>query len=76
LESGPGVDYVQGAGLRLGVQLKNDDAVAVVAEAQARGFLLNNTGPSRLRFAPALTIDNADLNAFAEAWPHILGGVL
>lgn len=76
LEAGPGVDYVEGAGLLLGVQLRRDDAVAVVAEGQARGFLLNNTGPSRLRFAPALTIDNADLNAFAEAWPHILGGVL
>lgn len=76
LESGPGVDYVEGAGLLLGVQLKHESAAEVVAEAQARGFLLNNTGPSRLRFAPALTIDNADLQAFAEAWPHILGAVL
>jgi acetylornithine aminotransferase len=76
LEGAPAVDYVEGAGLLLGAQLKSEDAAAVVAEAQARGFLLNNTGPSRLRFAPALTIDNADLSAFAEAWPHIVGGVL
>lgn len=73
LESGEGVDYVEGAGLLLGVQLKEENAAAVVAEAQSRGFLLNNTGPSRLRFAPALTIDNADIAAFADAWPQILG---
>ena len=76
LEAGAGVDRVEGAGLLLGVQLQTADAAAVVAEGQARGFLLNNAGPSRLRFAPALTIDNADLTDFAEAWPHILGGVL
>lgn len=76
LESSPSVDHVEGAGLLLGVQLKHESAAEIVAESQARGFLLNNTGPSRLRFAPALTIDNADIQAFAEAWPHIWGAVL
>ena len=74
LESAPEVDYVEGEGLLLGVQLKDEIAAEVVARGQQHGFLLNNTGPARLRFAPALTIDNADINAFAEAWPTILGG--
>jgi acetylornithine aminotransferase len=74
LESAEGVDRVEGAGLLLGVQLRNDTAAEVVARGQQMGFLLNNTGPSRLRFAPALTIDNTDLQDFAEAWPSIAGG--
>lgn len=74
LENAPEVDFVEGAGLLLGVQLKSDIAAEVVARGQKLGFLLNNTGPARLRFAPALTIDNTDLNAFAEAWPEMLGG--
>ena len=44
----------------------------VVKAAQERGYLLNNTGPSRLRFAPPLTITEGDLDAFADAWPAIL----
>lgn len=74
LESASEVQHVEGAGLFLGVQLKDENAADVVARGQALGFLLNNTGPSRLRFAPALTIDNADLNEFAEAWPAMVGG--
>ncbi|GAC1386303.1 MAG: acetylornithine transaminase [Marmoricola sp.] len=74
LEAADGVERVEGAGLLLGVQLTSDTAAEVVARGQQRGFLLNNTGPSRLRFAPALTIDNADLQEFAEAWPDIVGG--
>ena len=74
LEDSSEVERVEGAGLLLGVQLKHDIAAEVVARAQQRGFLLNNTGPSRLRFAPALTIDNADLAEFGEAWPSIVGG--
>ncbi|MGN6723419.1 MAG: acetylornithine transaminase [Marmoricola sp.] len=74
LESAPQVERVEGAGLLLGVQLKEEIAADVVARGQAMGFLLNNTGPSRLRFAPALTIDNADLKDFGDAWPTMLGG--
>ncbi|MGN6162612.1 MAG: acetylornithine transaminase [Marmoricola sp.] len=74
LESAPEVDFVQGAGLLLGAQLKEETAPAVVSRGQEHGFLLNNTGPSRLRFAPPLIIDNADLSAFGEAWPTIVGG--
>lgn len=63
---------VEGAGLLLGADVPEGTAAAVVSAAQDAGFLLNNTGPSRLRFAPALTIGSADLTSFAEAWPRFL----
>lgn len=66
------VTDVEGRGLLLGVQLADETAVAVVARAQAQGFLLNNTGPSRLRFAPPLTISESDISAFGEAWAGIV----
>jgi acetylornithine/N-succinyldiaminopimelate aminotransferase len=66
------VTAVEGAGLFLGAQLAADNAPAVVAAAQRAGFLLNNTGPSRLRFAPPLTVTEADLRGFGDAWADIL----
>jgi acetylornithine aminotransferase len=62
----------EGRGLLLGAQLTGETAAAVVKSAQERGYLLNNTGPSRLRFAPPLTIAEGDLDAFATAWPAIV----
>jgi acetylornithine aminotransferase len=62
----------EGRGLLLGAQLPEDTAAAVVQAGQERGYLLNNTGPGRLRFAPPLTITEGDLDAFAAAWPAIL----
>jgi acetylornithine aminotransferase len=62
----------EGRGLLVGAQLPGETAAAVVTSAQGRGFLLNNTGPSRLRFSPPLTITEDDLCAFAAAWPAIL----
>lgn len=66
------VTAVEGRGLMLGVQLFDETAAAVVARAQARGFLLNNTGPARLRLAPPLTITEADIAALADAWADIV----
>jgi len=73
LADAPQVTSVEGRGLLLGAQLAGEDAADVVTRGQERGFLLNNTGPSRLRFAPPLTITEADLAAFAAAWPEIVG---
>ena len=61
----------EGRGLLVGAQLPSETAASVVKHAQERGYLLNNTGPSRLRFAPPLTITESDLDAFAAAWPAI-----
>ena len=66
------VTAVEGRGLLVGAQLAGDTAAEVVQRAQERGFLLNNTGPARLRFAPPLTITEADLSSFGEAWAGIL----
>ena len=46
----------------------------MVARAQERGFLLNNTGPARLRFAPPLTITEGDVAALGDAWTDIITG--
>ncbi|WP_432479083.1 acetylornithine transaminase [Nocardioides sp. GXQ0305] len=67
----PQVTGVEGRGLLLGAQLAAETAAEVVTRAQDRGYLLNNTGPARLRFAPPLTVAEADLTAFGAAWPEI-----
>ena len=67
-----GVTAVSGRGLLLAAQLDGDDAAAVVQRGQDRGWLLNNTGPDRLRFAPPLTLSESDVAAFAAAWPGIV----
>ncbi|GAA1475560.1 acetylornithine transaminase [Nocardioides aestuarii] len=66
------VTDVSGRGLLLAAQLADETAAAVVQRGQERGWLLNNTGPDRLRFAPPLTITEADVAAFATAWPGIV----
>ena len=63
---------VEGRGLLLGAQLGDETAAAVVVRGQERGFLLNNTGPARLRFAPPLTISEADVAALGDAWADIV----
>jgi acetylornithine aminotransferase len=66
------VDGVDGAGLLLGAQLSGDFAAEVVAAAQDAGFIVNAPTPSRIRFAPPLTLTEADVAAFGDAWPGIL----
>ena len=67
-----GVAAVRGLGLFVGVDLEREAAPAASAAAQRAGFLVNATGPATLRLAPALTIAEADLAAFLQAWPGIL----
>jgi acetylornithine aminotransferase len=43
-----------------------------VTAAQEAGFLLNATGPTRLRFAPPLVLSEAEVAELAAAWPAIL----
>jgi acetylornithine/N-succinyldiaminopimelate aminotransferase len=66
------VTAVEGRGLLLGAQLADEVAADVVSRGQERGFLLNNTGPSRLRFAPPLTVTESDVSALAAAWPDVV----
>ena len=67
-----GVVQVTGAGLMRGAELDGPYAVHAVAAARAAGFILNATGPTRLRFVPPLVITADDLDALAATLPSIL----
>ena len=68
LDAATQVTHVTGRGLLLAAHLADETAPQVVTRGQERGFLLNNTGPDRLRFAPPLTVTERDLARFADAW--------
>lgn len=61
-----------GHGLLVGIQLDGEYAAEVVTVAQHAGFILNTTGPSRLRLAPPLVLAADDVRSFAAAWPGIV----
>jgi acetylornithine/N-succinyldiaminopimelate aminotransferase len=69
----PVVD-VTGRGLLVGAHVAHSSAPGIVSRAQGAGFLLNNTGPDRLRFAPPLTITERDVALFADAWRDLAEG--
>ena len=68
----PEVAAVRGAGLMIGADLHADLGPAVVEAGREAGFILNSTGPRTLRFVPPLVLSDADVDAFAQAWPGIL----
>lgn len=67
-----GVVEVTGAGLMRGAELDGAYAPAAVVAARKAGFILNATGPTRLRFVPPLVITSGDLDALDAALPAIL----
>jgi acetylornithine aminotransferase len=72
LAASPGVVEVTGAGLMRGAELDGAYAVQAVAVAREAGFIINATGPTRLRFVPPLVITADDLDALAAALPQVL----
>jgi acetylornithine/N-succinyldiaminopimelate aminotransferase len=58
--------------LLLALDLRRDISVAVADEALARGLLLNAPRPDSLRFMPALTVTEDEINRMID----ILDGVL
>ncbi len=68
----PRVDEVRGQGLLIGLDLTADAAAEVAAAALARGFIVNNPTPRRIRLAPPLVLTADDAEAFLRAWPAIL----
>jgi acetylornithine aminotransferase len=72
LRKQPGVLEVTGAGLMRGAELDGPYATQAVAAGREAGFILNATGPTRLRFVPPLVITAADLDALDAALPAIL----
>ena len=72
LAADPRVTEVRGEGLLIGLDLAEDKAAEVVAAAQAAGFIVNMTTPTRIRLAPPLVLSEDDASAFLAAWPSIL----
>ncbi|MFI6984765.1 acetylornithine transaminase [Embleya sp. NPDC050154] len=68
----PLVDQVSGAGLLIGIVLTAPVAPAVQKAAQDAGFLVNAAVPTRVRLAPPLVVDDADVDALLGALPAIL----
>ncbi len=57
-----GLSNVRGTGLLVAVDLPHDQGAAVVANAFDNGLLINAPKPNALRFMPALTVSNAELD--------------
>jgi acetylornithine aminotransferase len=68
----PRVREIEQHGLLLGIGLTEPVAAATVAAAQARGFIINSTGPDRIRLAPPLVLTSDQAAGFLTAWPLIL----
>jgi len=67
-----GCGEVRGQGLLLALDLKRDVASDVVDLARMRGLLINGPRPDSLRFMPALTVTDDEIDQMID----ILDGVL
>jgi len=76
LAADPRVTEVRGEGLLIGLDLVTDASAAVAAAALARGFIINNPTPARIRLAPPLVLTDDDADAFLAAWPGILDAAM
>jgi acetylornithine aminotransferase len=72
LAADPRVTEVRGRGLLVGLDLSRPLSAEVAAAALAKGFIINNPTPDRVRLAPPLVIGHDDVDAFLAAWPAIL----
>lgn len=72
LGADPRVVETRGSGLLVGLTLSQPRAAEVAAAAQDAGFIVNAATTERIRLAPPLVLSDADIDAFAAAWPAIL----
>lgn len=68
----PLVAGVRGAGLLLGMALREPVSKAVASAAQQAGYLVNNVRPDTIRLAPPLIIDHEQAQEFLAALPAAL----
>jgi acetylornithine/N-succinyldiaminopimelate aminotransferase len=68
----PLVSGVRGAGLLLGIVLREPVSAAVAKAAQDAGYLINNVQPDTIRLAPPLIIDHEQITGFLDALPAAL----
>ena len=71
-----GFTDVRGLGLLLAVDLPVEKGADVVNAALERGLLLNAPRPNTLRFMPALTVSNAEIDEMIETLRAVLKQVL
>jgi acetylornithine/N-succinyldiaminopimelate aminotransferase len=70
-----GCGEVRGQGLLLALDLKRDIAPRVADLARARGLLVNAPRPDSLRFMPALTVTDAEIDRMIGMLDAALGDV-
>ncbi|MFD4356372.1 acetylornithine transaminase [Nocardia sp. NPDC058518] len=68
----PEIDHVRGAGLLIGIVLKNDISAYVDERAREAGYLLNPAKPNVLRLAPPLVLTETQADNFVADLPEIL----
>ncbi len=71
-----GCGEVRGQGLLLALDLKRDVAPMVVERARERGLLINGPRPDALRFMPALTVSDAEIDDMLERLDGVLRDVV
>jgi acetylornithine/N-succinyldiaminopimelate aminotransferase len=65
----PVISGVRGAGLLLGITLREAVSAKAAAAAQKAGYLINPIQPDVIRLAPPLILDESDAQAFVAALP-------
>jgi predicted acetylornithine/succinylornithine family transaminase len=73
LEAIPGISSVRGAGLLLGAELDDVAAPDAYAALLDRGLIVNAVTPTTLRFAPPITVTEAELEEAAGLVAEVLG---
>ncbi|MGY0498033.1 acetylornithine transaminase [Nocardia sp. FBN12] len=68
----PEIDHVRGAGLLIGIVLKNDISAYVDERAREAGYLLNPAKPNVIRLAPPLVLTETQADNFVADLPEIL----
>ncbi|WP_245777680.1 acetylornithine transaminase [Lentzea xinjiangensis] len=65
----PAISGVRGAGLLLGITLREAVSAKAAAAAQRAGYLINPIQPDVLRLAPPLVLETSEAQAFVAALP-------
>ncbi|MEU4812700.1 acetylornithine transaminase [Nocardia fluminea] len=68
----PEIDHVRGAGLLIGIVLRDDISAQVDERAREAGYLLNPAKPNVIRLAPPLVLTETQADNFVADLPEIL----
>ena len=69
----PFIKDVRGKGLMIGIELDRDGK-GVVTECMKKGFLINCTNETVLRFIPPLIIKTEEIDSLVETLDEIFAG--